>query len=72
MGNIISRMVGQDSVVRNAACYGLDGPVIESRLGRDFPHPSRPNMGPPSRMALTEVKRRGRGVDHPLPSRKRG
>jgi len=26
--------------------YGLDGPGIESRLGRDFPHPSRPALGP--------------------------
>ena len=25
--------------------YGLDGPGIESRLGRDFPHPSRPALG---------------------------
>jgi hypothetical protein len=70
-------MVGQDSAVRTAARYGLDGPVIESRLGPDFPHPTRPTMGPPSlllsvyRMALPEVKQLGRGVDHPLPSRKR-
>jgi hypothetical protein len=28
-----------------ATCYGLDGPGIESRWGRDFPHPSRPAMG---------------------------
>ena len=26
--------------------YGLDGPTIESRWGRDFPHPSRPALGP--------------------------
>jgi hypothetical protein len=26
--------------------YGLDGTGIESRLGRDFPHPSRPALGP--------------------------
>ena len=26
--------------------YGLDGPGIESRLGRDFPHLSRPALGP--------------------------
>ena len=26
--------------------YGLDGPVIESRYGRNFPHPSRPVLGP--------------------------
>ena len=26
--------------------YGLDGPGIESRWGRDFPHLSRPDLGP--------------------------
>ena len=26
-------------------CYGLVGPGIESRWGRDFPHPSRPALG---------------------------
>jgi len=55
----------RDSVVCIAACYELDGPLIKSRLGRDFPHPSRLTMRPPSlphsayRMALPEVKRRG-------------
>jgi hypothetical protein len=33
---------GRDSVVGIATRYGLDGPGIESRWGRDFPHPSRP------------------------------
>ena len=38
---------GRDSSVGIATCYGLDGPLIESRLGgRDFPHPSRPALGP--------------------------
>jgi len=32
----------RDSSVGTATCYGLDGPGIESRWGRDFPHPSRP------------------------------
>jgi len=74
----MSRMMGQDSVVRIAARYGLDGPMIESRLGRDLSCPSRPTMGPQGllhcayRMALLEAKRRSRGVDHPLRSRKRG
>ena len=31
-----------------ATRYGLDAPGIESRWGRDFPHPSRPALGPPS------------------------
>jgi hypothetical protein len=26
--------------------YGLEGPDIESRWGRDFPHLSRPALGP--------------------------
>ena len=29
-----------------ATRYGLDGPGIESRWGRDFPHLSRPALGP--------------------------
>jgi hypothetical protein len=29
-----------------ATGYGLDGPGIESRWGRDFPHQSRPALGP--------------------------
>jgi len=29
-----------------ATCYGLEGPGIESQWGRDFPHPSRPALGP--------------------------
>jgi hypothetical protein len=28
-----------------ATRYGLDGPVIQSRWGRDFPHPSRLPLG---------------------------
>ena len=34
-------------IVGIATRYGLDGPGIESRWGRDFPHPSRPALGPP-------------------------
>jgi hypothetical protein len=40
--------VCRDSSVRIATDYGLDGPGIESRWGRDFLHLSRPAMGPPS------------------------
>jgi hypothetical protein len=29
-----------------ATAYGLDGPRIESRRGRDFPHLSRPALRP--------------------------
>jgi hypothetical protein len=34
------------SAVATATRYGLDGPGIKSRWGRDFPHPSRPALGP--------------------------
>ena len=33
------------SKVGIATGYGLDGPGMESRWGRDFPHPSRPAPG---------------------------
>jgi len=33
------------SVVIATRC-GLEGPGIQSRWGRDFPHPSRPALGP--------------------------
>ena len=37
---------GSGSVVDKATDYGLDGPGIESRRGRDFTHLSRPALGP--------------------------
>jgi len=36
---------GPGSSVGIATCYGLDGPEIESRWGRDIPHLSRPALG---------------------------
>ena len=33
------------SLVGIASGYGLDGPGIESRCGRDFPHLSKPALG---------------------------
>jgi hypothetical protein len=36
--------VGQGSVVGIASRYGLEGPGILSRWGRNFPHPSRPAL----------------------------
>ena len=39
-------MVGRDSSVGIATRYGLDCPGIESWRGRDFPYPSRPDLGP--------------------------
>ena len=38
--------VGRDNSVGIVTRYGLDGPGIEYRYGRDFPHPSRPSLGP--------------------------
>jgi len=63
--------VGRDSSVGVATRYGLDGPGIESRWRRDFPHPSRPALRPtqpPVQLIpglFAGVKRPGRGVDHP-------
>jgi len=37
---------GPGSSVSIATAYGLDGPGIESRWGRDFPHLSKPALGP--------------------------
>jgi hypothetical protein len=37
---------GPGSSVSIATDYGLGGPGIESRWGRDFPHLSRPALGP--------------------------
>jgi hypothetical protein len=52
--------------------YGLVGLGIESRLGWDFPHPSRPALGftqPPvqyqDRVSFPGVKWPRRGIDHP-------
>jgi hypothetical protein len=36
----------RDRAVGVATGYGLDGPEIEFQWGRDFPHPSRPTLGP--------------------------
>jgi hypothetical protein len=35
----------RDIVIIIGSPYGLDGPAIESRWGRDFPRPSRPALG---------------------------
>jgi hypothetical protein len=37
---------GRDSSVGIATRYGLDGPAIQSRWGRDFSQPSKPALGP--------------------------
>ena len=66
--------VGRDSSVGVATAYGLDGPRIESRWGRDFPHQSRPSLRPTQPPVqwvpgLSPGVRCGRGVTltpHPL------
>ena len=37
---------GRDSSVGIATRYGLDGPRVEPRWGRNFSHPSRPALRP--------------------------
>jgi hypothetical protein len=60
-----------NSSVSIATRYGLDGPGIESRWGRDFPYKSRPALWPtqpPIQWVpgyFLGVKRPGRGVDYP-------
>jgi len=60
----------RDRSIGIATRYGLDGPGIESRWGRGFPHPSRPALGPTQSpiASFPGVKRPGRGTDHPPPS----
>jgi hypothetical protein len=63
--------MGRDSSVGIATGYGLDGPGIESRRRWDFSAPIQ--TGPGGRPAsysvgtgcFPEVKRPGRGADHP-------
>jgi len=42
----LQEISGPGSVVGITTGYGLDGPGIESRWGRDFPHLSKPALGP--------------------------
>jgi hypothetical protein len=41
----ITHIVGRYRSIGIATRYGLDGPRIESRLRRDFPHQSSPALG---------------------------
>jgi len=68
---IIIIITGRDSPVDIATAYGLDGPGIESRWRRDFPHQSRPALRPTQPPVqwvpgfYWGVKRQGRDADHP-------
>ena len=70
----VIKIVGRDSSVGIATRYGLDGPVIEFRWGRDFPHPptQSPEVHPTSYVVGTEsfqgVKWPERSVNLPPPS----
>jgi hypothetical protein len=66
---------GRGSSVGIATCYWLDGLGIESRWGEgNFPHLCTPAVGPAQysnrayRSPSLGAKRRGRAVNHPLPS----
>ena len=62
--------VGPGSSVRIATGYGLDGPGIESRWRRNFPHLSTPALGPtqPPVQRVPGKVRPGRAADHSPPS----
>ena len=55
---------GPGSVVGIATDYGLDGLGIETRLGRDFSHLSRPNLGP-TQPPVQQVASLSRGKERP-------
>ena len=59
---------GRGSSVGIATGYGLDGPGIESRWGRDFPHLSRPAPYNGYRVFPGGKERPGRDADPSPPS----
>ena len=64
--NAKTQQAVRNSSVGIATRYGLNGPLIESRWRPDFPHWSRPGLGPTqSPIPRGGVKRTGRGVNHP-------
>ena len=68
---VTNALSGPGSVVGIATAYGLEGPGIESMGGARFSAPVKTSHGahPTSCImgtgSLLEVKRPGRGVDHP-------
>jgi hypothetical protein len=70
---ILVNRVSWDSVVGVATGFWFDGPGIEARWGRDFPHSSTPFLWltqPHIKVKQCHspgLKRPGLGVNHPLP-----
>jgi hypothetical protein len=59
-----SYALGPGSVVGIATSYGLNRPGIESRWGRDFPHLSKPALGP-TQVTVQWVPDLSRGTERP-------
>jgi len=69
----LQRIPSEETEIKHleATRYGLDGPRIEFRWGRDSPHPLRsahPEFYTMGTGSFPGVKWPGRGVDHPPPS----
>jgi hypothetical protein len=64
--HITSYNEGSGSSVDIATDYGLEGPEIESRCGRDFPYLSRPALRP-TRPPVQLVRGLSRGDTYPSP-----
>ena len=60
-----TKYVGRDSSVGMATLYGLNGPGIESRWGRDLPHPTRLGTGATQPLIKWGDERQEGGLDHP-------
>ena len=72
--NVVYKVMSRGSSVGIATRYGLDGPGIEFRWGRDFLHPFTPALESTQNPIKwvpdlsPGVKRPRRGADHPSPS----